>query len=683
MPDSWIELSIDLETYSEENLKTCGLYKYALHPSFEIMLFAYSYTTYYYDDENKLRYKDTPTECLDLMSGDVIPARILRDMVDPRIIKTAHNVPFELLCLTVHLKRYYPEYKLDGRQWVDTMVKAAMLGLPLGLDHLGMAMNLSTKKDREGTALIQVFCVPNKPPKAKKGQPVPTDWRRRVLPEHEPEKWRRFIQYCIKDVDVEKLAKHRMAWFQIPDSERELWSLDQEINARGVRIDTDLAERAIEWDGIFKKRTLNEMIKLTGLQNPNSVKQLKEWLAEAIDEDDENYDFDEKEDKLDKDAIPKIIAHLDSERIKRVLQLRLWYAKTSIRKYKKMLQMCGHGDRIRGCIQFCGAGRTWRWAGRGIQPHNFPRNIMEELDLAREVVLHGKMSTVDIFDQALPDILSQLLRTAFIPKPGHCFYVSDYAAIEARVLAWLAGEQWVLDVFNGHGKIYEATASKMFNVPLESIDKKSPWRQRGKVADLACGYQGGVGALLKMKALDFGIKESELPELVKAWRAAHPATVKFWKDIHEAVKQVLTDGGKVVLQKGIVVAKKRGHLFIKLPSGRELVYVGAYYDWEDKQIKYWGLNQESKKWERLKSYGGKFVENIVQAVARDILKEGMLSVRKKYDIVLHIHDEIISEAPEGYGSIEEHNRLMCPTIPWAAGLPLKSAGFKGYYYMKD
>lgn len=683
----WIELSIDIETFSKTNLLTAGLYQYAFCPSFEILLFAWSYTRYYYDHDNKLRYDDTPTKIVDLLSGEKIPDEVLADMDNPHVIKTAHNVPFEFLCLSIYFSKYYPHIKLDGKQWVCTMVKAAMLGLPMSLDALGIAMNLPTKKDKEGSRLIRIFCVPRKPPARKRKNPYTEhELRIRNYPKDLPEDWELFKHYCIKDVDVEKQAKHRFAWFQMPESERELWALDQEINRRGIRIDVQLAERAIEWDAIFKSQTFKEAVELTGLNNPNSVQQIKKWLSEAIKGDeDEEVEYDET-DTLNKDDIPKLLLQLDNEKIKRVLVLRQLMGKTSIRKYKRMMQMVDVYDRVRGSIQFCGAGRTWRFAGRGIQPQNYPRNEIKPLNLARAIVRHGEMSAIDYyFKESVPVVLSQLLRTCFVPKPGHCFYVSDYAAIEARVLAWYAGEQWVLDVFNSHGRIYEATASMMFKIPLEEITKDSPWRQRGKVGDLAFGYQGSVRAAVKMKALDYGITMDELPGMVASWRGAHPETVQFWWDVHNAVKDVLTYGGIVPLQKGLEVSKKRGHLFIKLPSGRELVYVNPYLEKGEKglEIIYWGMNQTSKKWERIKSYGGKFVENIVQATARDILKEGMLSVSKKYDIVMHIHDEIISEAPEGYGSLEEHNALMCPVIPWAKGLPLKSAGFKGYYYKKD
>lgn len=682
----WTELSIDIETFSKTNLITAGLYRYAFCPSFEILLFAWSYTFYYYDENNKLRYEDTPTKIVDLIGGEKIPDNVLADMDNPDVIKTAHNVPFEFLCLSIYFSKYYPRIKLDGKQWVCTMVKAAMLGLPMSLDALGMAMNLPTKKDKEGNRLIRIFCVPRKPPARKRKNPYTShELRVRNYPKDFPEDWERFKQYCKKDVDVEKQAKHRFAWFEMPESERAFWALDQEINRRGIRIDIPLAVKAIDWDAEFKKRTLAEAVQLTGLNNPNSIAQIKKWLTEAIKEEEEDIEFEET-DTLNKDDVPKLLLRLDSEKIKRVLVLRQYLGKTSVRKYKRMMQMVDGYERVRGSIQFCGAGRTWRFAGRGIQPQNYPRNELKELNAARVFVRNGEMSAVQhYFKESIPVVLSQLLRTCFIPKPGHCFYVSDYAAIEARVLAWYAGEKWVLDVFNGHGKIYEATASMMFKIPLEEITKSSPWRQRGKVADLACGYQGSIGALLKMKALDYGIEMDELPGLVAAWRAAHPNTVQFWWDVHNAVKDVLTGGGTVHLQKGLEIAKKRGHLCIKLPSGRELVYVNPYLEKGEKgyEIIYSGMNQTSKKWERIKSYGGKFVENIVQATARDILKEGMLNVSKKYDIVMHIHDEIISEVPEGYGSLDEHNALMCPVIPWAKGLPLKSAGFVGYYYKKD
>lgn len=683
----WTELSIDIETFSKTNLLTAGLYRYAYCPSFHIMLFAWSYTFYYYDDNDKLRYDDTPTRLVDLLNGEKIPHEVLTDMDNPDIIKTAHNVPFEFLCLTIYFDKYYPHIKLDGTQWVCTMVKAAMLGLPMSLDALGNAMNLSTKKDKEGTALIRLFCVPRKPPTRKRAAPYTEyELRTRNYPSDYPDRWVRFKQYCIRDVDTEKLAKHKFAWFEIPESERELWALDQEINRRGIRIDTTLADRAIDWDALFKKQTLQEAIQLTGLNNPNSVAQIKKWLSESLKEDDnEDVEYDET-DTLNKDDIPKLLLRIDSEKIKRVLILRQFLGKTSVRKYKRMMQMLGDEDRVRGSIQFCGAGRTWRFAGRGIQPHNYPRNELKLLNLARAIVRHGEMQALDYyFKESVPVVLSQLLRTCFVPRPGHCFYVSDYAAIEARILAWYAGEQWVLDVFNGHGKIYEATAAMMFKMLMEEITKDSPWRQRGKVADLAFGYQGSVGAAVKMKALDYGITMDELPGMVNFWRTSHPKTVQFWWDVHNAVKEVVQNGGVMYLQKGLEVSKKRGHLFIKLPSGRELVYVNPHMERGEKgyDIVYWGMNQTSKKWEKIKSYGGKFVENIVQATARDILKEGMLNVRKKYDIVMHIHDEIISEVPEGYGSLEEHNALMCPVITWAPGLPLKTAGFKGYFYKKD
>lgn len=658
------ELSIDIETYSPVDLLKCGLYRYVDHPDFEIILFAYAF-----DDE--------PVTMIDLLSGEKIPDRVLKALPDPNVKKTAHNVPFEFNCIEEDLG-----IKLDISQWEDTMIKGAMLGLPMSLDELGKVLMIDHPKMPDGLSLIKYFCCPVAATKTN-------GYRTRNYPHHDWDKWNKFKSYGTRDVVAERENKRKLAWFNIPEKEKALWMLDFEINRRGVRIDRTLCQNAIKIDALVQEKLLQECIDITGIEKASSVAQIKKWLvkqiAEMTEEGDNPYGLDEEDVKsLSKDVLPSLIEKFDNEKIKRVLEIRQLTSKTSTTKYKRMLQMVMDDVRIRGVFQFYGANRTGRFAGRGIQPHNFPRNVMRLLDECRKLIKAGKQDIFELIFEQSAFALSQLLRTAFVPAPGHCFYVSDYSAIEARVLAWLAGEEWVLEVFKGHGKIYEATASKMFKIPIESITKDSEWRQRGKIADLALGYQGSVGALAKMKAEKYGVKPSEFKDLVHAYREAHPKTKQLWYDVQAAVIHVLTTGERVTMQKGLTFSKVRGQLFITLPSGRNLIYASPYYDRSENQIKYYGVNQLTKQWGIIKTYGGKLVENIVQATARDIFCEGMLSVSKAgYPIVLHTHDETVSEVIEGFGSIAELNKLMCPNIEWAKDLPLKAEGFKSYYYKKE
>jgi DNA polymerase len=649
-------ISIDIETYSDRELKKCGVFKYAASPNFEILSIAYC-------------YDDGPVHWVDL-TKDPFPQQLEIDIQDVRYIKTSYNAAFELECLSIRFKT-----RLDPRQWRCTLVKAGMLGLPMNLAEVSRVLKLVEGKLESGVALINYFCKPCTPTQAN-------GFRTRNLPHHAPEKWAEFMRYMVRDVVAERGLLKKISWFTVPAKEQKLWELDQKINRLGVAVDIDLIKNAIKINEEYQAVLIEEAVKITGLQNVKSVAQLKKWLQkEAEDDPDELHEFDGKA-SLKSEDLPALIKKFDSEKIKRVLQIRQETSKTSITKYATMLNAAGDDGRVRGTLQFCGANRTWRWAGRLIQPHNYPKNNMKELDLARMAVKTGQMGIVNACFDSVSHVLSQLLRTAFIPAKGREFIIDDYNSIEARILAWLAGEEWVLDVFRGHGLIYEATAANMFKVPIETIGKKSPLRQRGKICTLALGYQGAVGALLKMRALEMGIPENELPKLVTQYRQANPNIVQFWYTLQDSAITAIQTGEVVPVTKGIRMQYKRNCLFITLPSGRDLVYCNASISGNN--LTYWGVNQTKKTWVRLESYGGKLAENITQAIARDILAEGLLNLDAHgYDIPLHIHDEVLIEHPEDQGDLATVSRLMCPPITWAKGLPLSAEGFKHRYYKKE
>lgn len=646
-------LRIDIETYSPVDLMKAGVYKYAESEDFEILLFAYAF-----DDE--------PVRVIDLAQGEDLPEDVMRALTDPDVLKTAFNASFEITCIGAFFK-----IPLSFSQWECTMVRSAICGLPLSLDASSKALGLAQEKMAAGKALINYFSKPCKPTKANGG-------RTRNLPTHDLDKWNLFKMYCGQDVEVERAIGKKLDFLVIPPAERKLWVLDQEINSRGVLVDQQLIRNAIAMDAASKERLTKQAVDITGLENPNSASQLKQWLIDELGEDVEN---------VSKETIKDLLGKVDSEEVKTVLRNRQEAAKTSVKKYAAMASAVCRDGRVRGMLQFYGANRTGRWAGRLVQLHNLPQNHLNDLDLARNLVRDNDLEDVEMLFGNVPDTLSQLIRTAFIAKPDHRFIVADFSAIEARVIAWLADEKWRLDVFNTHGKIYEASASQMFKVPIEQITKGSPLRQKGKVSELALGYQGGPGALTQMGALKMGVKEEELQGLVDAWRNANPAIVRLWNEVGNAAMRAVRDGGAFIIRHGIKFIKRGSFLCIDLPSGRTLYYVRPSIGenrFGSSSLQYEGMNQTTKQWGRQETYGGKLVENIVQAIARDCLALAMRRLDKAgYPIVSHVHDEVILETKIGEGSLEEACEIMGRPIKWAPGLPLRADGYETPYYKKD
>ena len=642
-------LAIDIETYSDVDLVRSGVYAYTTSPKFEILLFAYSFD----DDEVKV---------IDLATGETLPNEIILALEDEKIIKTAFNANFERVCLSKYLNK-----KLSAKSWRCTAVQAASLGLPLSLDGVAQVLGLQKQKMKEGKELIKYFSVPCKPTKSN-GE------RNRNYPHHSLERWEVFKKYCAQDVEVEKAIRKRLQRYPIITSEQEIYVLDQEINDRGILIDTKLVEKSIECDNIHKEDIYAEAQKLTGLENPNSVIQLKQWLLENGVE----------VESLSKKTVADLAKDAEED-VQRLLNLRTQLSKTSVKKYEAIERALCDDFRVRGLLQFYGANRTGRWAGRLVQVQNLPQNHIKDLTLARDLVKNGEFETLDMLFDSVSQVLSELIRTAFIPKEDHRFIVADFSAIEARVIAWLAEEKWRLDVFNSHGKIYEASASQMFKIPIEEITKTSPLRQKGKISELALGYGGSVGALTAMGALDMGVKEEELQGLVTAWRQANPNITKLWWDIDKAAIKVVKEKSFEVVGK-IKIFYEKGIMFITLPSGRNLSYIKPRLETNKfgrKGITYEGIGA-TKKWERIETYGPKLVENIVQATARDLLAEAMINVDKKgYEIVMHVHDEIIVEISKDKGSLKEVCDAMAIAPEWAKGLPLRADGFECEYYRKD
>ena len=642
-------LEADIESFSDVDLVKCGVYAYADSPAFEILLFAYS-------------FDGGETQIIDLAQGEKLPAEVEDAIFDVSVTKTAYNANFERTCLSKHFGRYIPP-----ESWHCSAVQAAMLALPRSLEDVGRVLGLDEQKMKEGKELIRYFCVPCKPTKANGG-------RTRNLPCHAPEKWELFKTYCKRDVDVEKSIRRKLHNFPIPESEMELYRLDQRINDRGVLVDMGLVEQAIACERLHKEVVTKRAYELTGLENPNSVAQLKGWLG----------DKGMEAESLSKKAVADMIAETDGE-VEELLRLRLLMAKTSVKKYEAMERSVCSDGRVHGLLQFYGANRTGRFAGRLVQIQNLPQNHLPDLELARDLVKQGRFEDIELLYDSTPNVLSELIRTAFIPKPGCRFVVADFSAIEARVLAWLSGEQWRLDVFTSHGKIYEASASSMFHVPMEEITKGSPLRQKGKLAELGLGFGGAAGALISMGALDMGLTEDELPPLVAAWRKANPHITQFWWDVDAAAVKAVTEKQKTKVGK-IIFEYKSGILFITLPSGRKLSYVKprmAVNRFGRDGLTYEGIS-ENKKWSRIETYGPKLVENIVQGTARDLLAEAMLRVEKKgYPIVMHCHDEIIAEVPEGSGSVDEMCEIMAIQPKWAEGLPLRADGYSCSFYQKQ
>lgn len=642
-------LAIDIETYSDIDLIRSGVYAYTTSPKFEILLFAYSF-----DDEE--------VKVIDLVSGETLPNEIIVALDDEDIIKTAFNANFERVCLSKFLNK-----RLSAKSWRCTAVQAASLGLPLSLDGVAQVLGLQKQKMKEGKDLIRYFSMPCKPTKSN-GE------RTRNYPHHSLERWEVFKKYCAQDVEVEKAIRKKLERYLIINTEQEIYVLDQEINDRGVLIDTQLVKKAIECDNLHKEYTYAEAKKLTGLENPNSVIQLKQWLLENGVE----------VESLSKKSVADL-AKDSEEDVQRLLNLRAQLSKTSVKKYDAIERALCPDFRVRGLLQFYGANRTGRWAGRLVQVQNLPQNHIKDLTLARDLVKDGEFETLDMLFDNVPQGLSELIRTAFIPKENNRFIVADFSAIEARVIAWLAGEKWRLDVFNSHGKIYEASASQMFKIPIEEITKTSPLRQKGKISELALGYGGSIGALTAMGALEMGVLEEELQGLVAVWRHANPNITKLWWDIDKAAVKVVKEKGCEVVGK-IKIFYERGIMFITLPSGRNLSYIKPRLETNKfgrEGISYEGIGA-TKKWERIETYGPKLVENIVQATARDLLAEAMINVNKKgYEIVMHVHDEIIVETPIGEGSLKEVCDVMAISPEWAKGLPLRADGFECEYYRKD
>ena len=643
-----MNLSIDIETYSDVDLTKCGVYAYVDSPNFTILLFAYAI-----DDEE--------TKIVDLACGEKLPQKILDALSDEHVIKTAFNAMFERICLSRYLG-----INLLPVSWQCTAVQAAMLALPLSLEGVGEVLNIKRKKLKEGTDLIRYFSIPCKPTKANGA-------RTRNLPEHALDKWELFKTYCIRDVDAEREIRHKLKNFHIPDSEMELYKLDQEINDRGILVDLDLVAQAVACDLQYSNEATAKAYELTGLNNPNSVTQIKKWLSGhgvAVD-------------SLDKKAVKSLLSETDGE-VLEVLKLRLLMAKTSVKKYEAIKRSVCSDGRVHGLLQFYGANRTGRWAGRLVQVQNLPQNHLPDLGLARNLIKQGRFEDVELLFDSTPGVLSELIRTAFVPKLGTRFIVADFSAIEARVLAWLSNEKWRLEVFSGHGKIYEASASAMFGVPIEEIGKGSPLRQKGKIAELALGYGGSVGALTSMGALEMGLTEDELPILVNQWRRANPHITKFWWEVDAAAMEAVREKKRTTVG-NIAFCYKSGILFITLPSGRSLSYVKPRFEinkFGREGLTYEGIS-ESKKWLRIETYGPKLVENIVQATSRDLLALAMLRLRDHgFEIVMHCHDEVVCEVPIGQYSVNDVCELMAGTPKWALGLPLRADGYECNYYMK-
>ncbi|PMC81844.1 DNA polymerase [Anaerococcus hydrogenalis] len=640
-------ISIDLETYSSVDLGKSGVYKYAESEDFEILLFAYS-------------LNDQKVQVIDLANGEIIPEEILSAFSDESIEKWAFNANFERVCLS----RFLGE-RLNPKGWYCTMIWSAYLGLPLSLEKVGEVLKLDKQKMNEGKALIRYFSIPCKPTKAN-------GMRTRNLPHHDLEKWSIFNEYNKRDVETEMEIKKKLSAFPMPQSEWENYWIDQNINDRGILIDEVLVDSAIKFDEILRDENMDRAIELTGLENPNSPLQLKEWLNKKGLEID----------SLAKKDVESALKNAEGD-IKEVLELRQELSKSSVRKYDAMKNVKGKDNRARGLIQFYGASRTGRYSGRLIQVQNLRRNNLKDLELARSLVKNRDYETMEILYESPSDILSQLIRTAFIAKEDTRFIISDFSAIEARVLAWLAGEQWVLDAFENGEDIYCRTASRMFGVPVEKHGVNGHLRQKGKIATLACGYQGALGALKAMGGIEMGLSEDELQSIVDSWREANPNIVSLWWDIDSVVKRVVKTRTEEKY-KNLVISYEKGILFIELPSKRRLAYPKAKIGMNrfgGESIVYQGI-VVGNKWDKIESYGGKFVENIVQAIARDILAEAMTRLEEKgFNIVMHIHDEVVIESDSS--SIKEVNQIMSIVPSWAPGLILDADGFESEFYKKD
>ena len=643
-------LSIDIETYSSVNLPRSGVYRYSESPDFEVLLFGYS-------------IDGGPVKVIDLASGEKLPDDVLSALTDPLILKWAFNAQFERVCLSRFLGMKTGTY-LDPASWRCTMVWAATLGLPLSLESAGEVLGLEKQKLKEGKDLIRFFCTPAKDRDGREFRRFPSD---------DLEKWERFKAYNLRDVETETAIKDRLAKFPVADREWRNYLLDQQINDRGIMLDRAFVRNAILCDERFRQSHLDEAREITGLDNPNSTVQLRAWLSEK--------GLETK--TLSKAAVSELLEKADGE-AELALSLRRELAKSSVKKYTAMESVIGSDDRARGLIQFYGANRTGRYAGRLVQVQNLPQNHLPDLGNARSLVRDGCFDAVDLLYDSVPAVLSELIRTAFIPKHGCRFFVADFSAIEARVIAWIAEETWRQEVFEKGGDIYCASASQMFKVPVEKHGVNAHLRQKGKIAELALGYGGSVGALKAMGALKYGVAEDELKPLVDAWRASNPRIVKLWRDVDRAASNCVKDRSFSETH-GIRFEYASGIMFVTLPSGRKLSYVRPRMGvnrFGNESVTYEGVG-EQKKWERLESYGPKFVENIVQATARDVLAEAMLRLDAKgYRIVMHVHDEAVVEAPAD-ASLEDICAVMGETPAWAKGLLLRADGYVCDFYKKD
>lgn len=641
-------LHLDIETYSSAPLPKCGVYRYCDAPDFEILLLSYA-------------FDDAPVVTVDMACGETLPDAFLHALEDANVLKIAHNAAFERVCFSKHLGHW-----LDPAQWRCTMVMAWYQTLPGKLADVAVALNVTEKKMEEGKDLIRYFSMPCKATKTNGG-------RTRNLPRHAPEKWATYKAYNAQDVETERAVYKALLHHALPEHEWALYALDQRINDRGVRVDRLLVKNAMAVDLAFSQQAFQRAQELTGLENPGSVSQLKAWLA----------DMDMPMESLSKRIVQEKAAGAEGI-VKELLELRLELSKTSVKKYESMARCICKDGRVHGLLQFGGAARTFRWAGRLVQAQNLPQNHLPDLNLARDIVRSGDEEQLELLFGSVPNTLSELIRTAFIPRDGCRFIVADFSAIEARVLAWLAGEEWVLEEFRGKGKIYEATASRMFHIPQETIVKGHPnyeYRQKGKQATLSCGYGGGVGAL---KAMGAKMPEEEMQPLVDAWRAANPNIVRFWNALGNAASEVIEKHNSVRVGK-VMVYRKEGHMLIRLPGGRDLCYLSPRFvtnRFGSRGIGYLAASAGGKM-ELQETFGGKIAENCTQAIARDLLAHAMLNLEAAgYPIVFHVHDEAVMEVPIGQGSVEEACRVMAIPPDWARDLPLRADGDEMTYYKK-